>query len=223
MNNDPVILYEDGDLWICRKPAGMLTEAADGNGLADLLAARNGGYAGVIHRLDREVSGVTVWAKTPESAARLSALVAGHRLGKEYLAAVAGIPDGPEGELRDLLYYDRAKNKVFPVRRMRGGVREAILRYRVAKTLTLPGIGTVSLVRVEPLTGRTHQIRVQFASRGHAVIGDRRYGGAALPEGLPKGQILLSCRAITIPGPDGDRTFCEDPDWLRFVDPVSGS
>ena len=209
------ILFENDDLWVVRKPFGTVCEAADGKGLADLLAARNRGYAGVIHRLDREVGGLTVFAKTPVVAADLSARVAARTLRKEYLAAVLGAPEAA-GEWRDLLYYDRAKNKVFPVRRERKGVKEAILRYRVERTADLPGIGRASLVAVEPLTGRTHQIRVQFASRGHAVLGDRRYGGPALPEGMEKGQILLVCRSITIPVDGADRTFSEDPAWISL-------
>lgn len=211
------ILFENRDFWIVRKPAGVICEPDGGKGLADRLAAQNGGYAGVIHRLDREVGGLVVFAKTPAEAARLSALAAGRKLGKEYFAAVAGLLDAPEGELRDLLFYDRSKNKVFPVRRERGGVKEAILRYRAERVLTVAGIGKVTLVSVVPITGRTHQIRVQFASRGHAVIGDRRYGGAPLPDGLEKGQILLSCRALTIPTDTGERLFSEAPRWVDLL------
>ena len=211
------ILFENHDFWIVRKPAGIVCEADGGKGLADLLAARNNGYAGVIHRLDREVGGLVVFAKTPAEAARLSALVAERKLGKEYLAAIAGMLDEPEGELRDLLFYDRSKNKVFPVRRERRGVKEAILRYRVERVLDVPDMGNVTLVSVVPLTGRTHQIRVQFASRGHAVVGDRRYGGAPLPGGSEKGQILLSCRALSIPTDEGEKRFSQTPRWVDLL------
>ncbi len=211
------ILFENKDYWIVRKPAGVLCEPDGGKGLPDLLAAQNNGYAGVIHRLDREVSGLTVFAKTPSAAAALSATVAAHRLGKVYVAAVAGKLDAPEGELRDLLYYDRSHNKVYPVRRERRGVKEAILRYRVERILDLPDLGRVSLVDAEPITGRTHQIRVQFASRGHAVIGDRRYGGLPLPDRFERGQILLSCRRLVIPSTDRDRVYEEDPLWESIL------
>ena len=213
------ILFETDAYWIVRKPAGMLSEsdADGGRGLADLLAARNGGYAGAIHRLDREVGGLTVYAKTPASAARLSALVREKQFKKEYVALVAGTLDDPTGEWRDLLYYDRPKNKVYTVRRERRGVREAILRYRVEREAELPAVGAVSLVSVEPVTGRTHQIRVQFASRGHAVVGDRRYGGIPLPAGMKKGQILLSCRGLTVPDGEVLRSFSEEPEWLFEV------
>ena len=207
------ILLENNAYWIVRKPAGIVSEQNSGKGLADLLAAQNGGYAGVIHRLDREVSGVMVYAKTPDAAAKLSSLVADRRLKKEYLAAVAGALAEPAGELRDLLYYDRAKNKVFIARKQRKGVKEAVLRYRTEAVLEADGIGKVSLVAVEPITGRTHQIRAQFAARGHAIIGDRRYGGLPLPERFERGQILLSCRRISIPSDGDDAVYSEEPCW----------
>ena len=101
--------------------------------------------------------------------------------------------------LHDFLFYDRAKNKVFPVKRSRRGVKEAILQYRVERVAEWEGIGTVSFAAIRPLTGRTHQIRVQFSSRGHAVLGDRRYGAPPLPGKFEKGAIMLACRKITIP------------------------
>lgn len=210
------ILFETDSYWIVEKPSGLVSEASGGRGLADRLAEANGGYAGVIHRLDREVSGVMIYAKTPEAAAHFSELSRTHALEKEYLAAVAGTPEESAGELRDLLFYDRAKNKAFRVDRRRAGVKEAILQYQLEKTGVADGIGPVSVMRIKLLTGRTHQIRVQFASRGHAVIGDRRYGGPALPAGLAGGRILLSCRKISFPEGDGVKEFCKEPDWLSL-------
>ena len=211
------ILFENQDYWIIRKPSGTVSESSNGKGLADLLAARNHGYVGVIHRLDREVSGLMLYAKTPSAAARFSASSDGNAFRKEYLAAVSGTLDSPEGELSDLLFYDRSKNKVFPVSRRRQGVRKAVLRYRVEEVLETAAFGKVSLVSVEPVTGRTHQIRVQFASRGHSVVGDRRYGGVALPPDFEKGQILLCCRRLYLSSPDGLQTFASDPDWLLVL------
>lgn len=211
------ILSENNAYWIVRKPAGIVSEQDNRKGLVDLLAAQNGGYAGVIHRLDREVGGVMVYAKTPDAAAKLSALVADRRLKKEYLAAIAGELEEEAGELRDLLFYDRAKNKVFIARKQRRGVKEAVLRYRTEAVLEADGIGKISLVAVEPITGRTHQIRAQFAARGHAVVGDRRYGGLPLPERFARGQILLSCRSITIPSKDGDAVYAEEPLWKSLL------
>ena len=211
------ILFENDSYWIVKKPAGILCEQDNGHGVADLLAAKNGGYAGIIHRLDREVGGLMVYAKTPFAAAWLSELSQTHHLGKEYLAAIAGTPEEASGELRDLLFYNRTINKVFVTDRPRKGVKEAVLRYRVLDSFEVAGIGPVMLVAVEPLTGRTHQIRVQFACRGHAVLGDRRYGGKALPTEFAKGMILLACRKISIPEAKKTATFSADPDWLELL------
>lgn len=193
------ILWETKSVIAVVKPPELVSEqVGDGSGLGDLLAARNGGYIGVIHRMDRGVGGVTVYAKRKDAAAKLSEEVREHRLEKVYLAVIEGIPDTPEGEWKDLLYYDRSRGKVFPVKRMRGGVKEAILQYRVLKTATDPQTERpVALVEVTPLTGRTHQIRVQFASRGLPLLGDRKYGGHGSLG------ISLACHRITLPPMDG--------------------
>lgn len=207
------ILFENDAYWVVCKPAGILSEQDGGRGLADLLAAQNGGYAGVIHRLDREVGGLMLYAKTPAAASWLSELARTGKLKKEYLAAVAGTPEADAGEWTDLLFYDRSKNKVFPVDHARRGVKNAVLRYRVEKRGEYDGIGSISLVAVEPVTGRTHQIRVQFASRRHPVLGDRRYGGPALAGMAEQKGILLACRKLCFPEKDGTREFFAEPDW----------
>ena len=171
------ILYRDRDLTVCIKPPQLLSEQTPKkDGLADLIAAENGGYVGVVHRLDRGVGGVMVYANTPFAAAKLSASVQAHDLQKEYLAVVHGKPEASEGTLRDLLFHDRRLNKSFTVTRERAGVKEAILSYVVLKTAVLEGFGEVSLIRVRLYTGRTHQIRVQFSSRGLPLLGDGKYG-----------------------------------------------
>lgn len=214
------ILWETKSVVAVVKPAELVSEqVGDGSGLGDLLAERNGGYIGVIHRMDRGVGGVTVYAKTKEAAARLSEDVREHRLEKVYLAVTEGIPGEASGELRDLLYYDRSKNKVYPVKRKRNGVKEAVLQYSVLQTATHPKSGSpLALIAVTPLTGRTHQIRVQFASRGLPLLGDRKYGGHG-SEG-----ISLACHRITLPRADEgkDKTVRYDPegepwDWFDSV------
>ena len=171
------ILYEDRDIFVAVKPIGAVSEqTAASDGFADLLAARNDGYIGVIHRLDRAVSGVMVYARTQSAAAELSRAVQEHRFEKVYLAVVHGRPASDAGELRDLLFFDRQKQKSFVVDRVRSGVKEAILDYEVLETVEHPDLGEISLVRIILRTGRTHQIRVQFASRGHALVGDGKYG-----------------------------------------------
>lgn len=189
------ILQETKEWIAVVKPPELVSEqVGDGSGLGDLLAERNGGYIGVLHRMDRGVGGVTVYAKTKEAAARLSEAVREHRMEKRYLAIAEGIPDTPAGELRDLLFYDRAHNKVYPVKRKRNGVKEAVLQYKVLKTAVHPVTNEpLSLIEVTPLTGRTHQIRVQLASRGLPLAGDRKYGGHGTHG------IALACSRITIP------------------------
>jgi len=213
------ILFEDPQIIVAVKPPEMISEqSAAGDGFADLLTRRNKGYIGVVSRLDRGVGGVMVYAKTPAAASMLSRAVQEHQLQKEYLAITEGTPKAPFGELRDLLYYDRATNKVFRVSRMRRGVKEAVLHYRALKTVAHPETGAaLTLVLVRLLTGRTHQIRVQFSSRGLPLLGDRRYGGTG------KTGISLWCRGISLPamGNTPERCFAQAPDgipWTWFSD-----
>lgn len=189
MEQEVKIFFEDEVLLVCFKPRGVLS-ARDASGkcsMADLLAPRE---IYPVHRLDRDATGLMVFAKTKEGAAFLSAQM-GEGFRKEYLARCEGFP--PEaGELTDLLYHDRQKNKTYPVKRKRAGVKEARLAYQV-----LAQDEECSLVSVQLYTGRTHQIRVQFASRGYPLAGDRKYGaktGGSLQ--------LCSCR-LAFRHPDG--------------------
>ena len=194
------ILYEDEYLLCVIKPTGIPSE---GDGMPRLIGeylseAGSGAspYVGVIHRLDRDVSGVMVFAKREKTAAALSGMIARREFGKEYLAVVTGETDA-EGEMRDLLYHDKGRNKTFVVKRPRRGVREASLDYRTLAVRT--GEDSVrSLVHVRLHTGRTHQIRVQFASRRHPLLGDGKYGGG-------KGKIALFSHKITFVHPADGR------------------
>lgn len=171
----PDIRYEDDHLIVACKPAGMLSEDSGDNSLPALLRAHTGGTIYPVHRLDRTTGGLIVYAKTPDTASALSRLIRAHQIEKIYLAAVEGTPDPRGGEMRDLLYYDRTKGKAYPVSRPRKGVKEASLSYETLDTVMYEGT-ELSLVRVRLYTGRTHQIRVQFASRKTPLVGDRRYG-----------------------------------------------
>ena len=174
---DISILFEDQHIIVVEKPTALVCEStAKGDGLADLLAEHTGGYIGTVHRLDRGVSGVMVYAKTPAAAAKLSAAVQAKELKKEYLAVVHGVPQPESGEMRDLLFHDRRQNKTFVVRRQRAGVKEALLEYDTVEALTTARGEECTLVHVLLHTGRTHQIRVQFASRGLTILGDGKYG-----------------------------------------------
>jgi 23S rRNA pseudouridine1911/1915/1917 synthase len=158
-----------------------------------------------------------VYAKYRTSPARFSEALRNGQTKKTYLAETEGIPEMPERELRDLLFYDRKRSKVFVVDRNRNGVKEAILQYRVLKTAIHPQTNApIALVEVHPVTGRTHQIRVQFASRRLPLLGDRKYGGHG-----NKG-ISLACHRIVIPavGSEPERTVCYEPigepwDWMK--------
>ena len=162
------ILYEDKWLCLCVKEPGILSESS---GMPELLGEQCGQEHFPVHRLDRAVGGLMVYARDSKSAGRLSALVAERSFEKEYLAVLPGRPPEPEGVLKDLLFKDSAKNKSYVVQRMRKGVKEASLAYRV-----LEEQDGMSLVSVQLHTGRSHQIRVQFSSRGLPLLGDVKYG-----------------------------------------------
>ena len=126
------ILFEDKHLVVCIKPRGVLSQEGAGETMPSLLAAERGGEFYPVHRLDKEVSGVMVYARTKEAAAKLSQLVSDHdAFRKQYLAVVEGVPKDAQGILEDLLFHDRFKNKTYVVDRMRGGVKAAKLSYEV--------------------------------------------------------------------------------------------
>lgn len=166
------ILFEDGDILVCIKPVGVVSQADETkNNMISLLETLTGGSIYPLHRLDREVGGVMIYAKSRFAASVLSKDIANHKFKKEYLALVHGKPQENSGEMRDLLFKDSRKNKSFVVNRMRKGVKEALLDYEV-----LNSKNGLSLVNVLLHTGRTHQIRVQFASRKMPLAGDKKYG-----------------------------------------------
>lgn len=191
------ILYSDKHLAVCVKPVGLDSEAELPNALKELL----GGEIFPIHRLDKNVGGVMVYARTKPAAAKLSKAVQDGRMVKEYVAMVHGAP--PEsGDWTDFLFKDSRKNKVFVVKKERKGVKLARLEYQCLRS------GEKSLVHVRLHTGRSHQIRVQFASRGFPLVGDHKYGSrddAAAP-------MLFSCR-ISIPCGEEIKVFEKFPDW----------
>lgn len=164
------------------KPAGMESEKE----VPEKLGVLAGGSFYPVHRLDRQVGGVMVYARNREAAAALSDLIAKGLFCKEYQAVCHGnLPS--EGEMRDLLWKDVRQNKVFVVQRMRSGVREAVLRYRVEEPAG--EADGLCRVRIRLLTGRSHQIRVQFASRKHPLAGDHKYGA----RDRMKNPMLFSC------------------------------
>lgn len=165
------ILWQDAQALVCCKPVGVCAQGEDAAALPALLSAQTGAEIYSLHRLDQAVGGVMVFAKTKQAAGKLGAAIAENRLGKEYLAVLEKRPPEDDGELCDLLFHDRTKNKTYVVSRERKGVKQAKLSYRV-----LAENEAGCLVHVRLHTGRTHQIRVQFASRHCPLAGDGKYG-----------------------------------------------
>ncbi len=133
------------------------------------------GEALTVHRLDRPVGGVMVYARHKKAAAALSAAVQNGTLKKIYTAVVTGAPETPSGEWRDRLYHDARQNKTFVVNGERKGAKEAVLRYTLLEKKAANGVD-FSRISIELLTGRSHQIRVQCGSRQLPLVGDGKYG-----------------------------------------------
>ncbi|MBR3596746.1 MAG: RluA family pseudouridine synthase [Clostridia bacterium] len=188
------ILHENERFIVCIKPAGKTSQGEGKNSLVTDLKEHTGGEIYPVHRLDTATSGVMVYAKTKETAADITRQITENTFKKTYLALVHGTPEPEKGDMEDFLFKDSKKNKSFVVKKERKGVRKASLSYEVIEKR-----GELSLVKIHLRTGRTHQIRVQFASRKHPVFGDGKYGAS---DNVP--YIALYSHEIT------------------FTDPVSG-
>ena len=165
------LLYTDDDILVCLKPARVLSTDEPG-GLPDLCREALGNPQAdvrTVHRLDRVVSGLMVLARNAKAASELSRQIREDAFEKEYLAVVHGVPE-ESGTLRDLLGRDKARKMTFVAQEPARGVQEAILHYQRLNTCK-----SLSKVRIQLVTGRTHQIRVQFASRGMPLVGERKY------------------------------------------------
>ena len=166
------LIYQDKEIVVCIKPARVKSTDEPG-GVPELVRQALGDpHADVrtVHRLDQVVSGLMVLARTAKAASELSRQIRENEFEKEYQAVVHGVPTEETGTLRDLLFRDKARRMTLVAQETAKGVQEAVLDYQVLRTAD-----SMTRVRVKLHTGRTHQIRVQFASRGMALVGERKY------------------------------------------------
>lgn len=199
------IIHQTAEYVVVCKAAGEDSE----HDLPEMLAEQNGDRATdyyVVHRLDQAVAGLLVLARNRVTAAELSRQLTENRLRKTYLCVVPGVPAPASGEMQDLLYQDKMKRKMFPVKRKRAGVKEASLRYHVLETKLMNttvtsskqedtaavGASQLTLVEVELQTGRFHQIRCQFAARKLPLVGDGKYGSR-----VRSPHLALFCRQLS--------------------------
>lgn len=194
------ILYSDSNIIVCVKPLGLDSEKQ----LPEKLKEIYEGEIFTLHRLDLNVGGVMVYARNKHTAAQLSKVIQEGNMIKEYVAMVHGTPE-PIGILEDLLWKDSKKNKVFVVKRMRNGVKKAKLEYKVLKE------DENSLVHIRLYTGRSHQIRVQFSSRGYPLVGDHKYGS----KDKKTEPMLFSCK-LTFKYKGKEISFEKYPEWANF-------
>ena len=207
------ILYQDNRIVVAVKPAGILSTDEPGGMPSLLRQALNTDCIRTVHRLDAQTGGVMVFARSRMAASLLSQQVRERQFSKCYLAAVHGTPQPQSGEMRNLLGRDSVRRVTYVADTPSADTREALLTYE-----TLDTADGLSLVRVQLHTGRTHQIRVQFASRGLPLAGDRKYG---IPE---DGTVPLALWAYRLsfahPQTGQEMSFtCPPPEtepWTRF-------
>ncbi len=198
-------LYLDDDIVVCIKPARVLSTDEPG-GLPDLVREALGDPKAdvrTVHRLDRVVAGLMVLARNAKAASELSRQIRDDEFEKEYLAVVHGRPEEDSGTLRDLLGRDKARKMTYVAQEPAKGVQEAVLDYQVLSTAS-----EMSRVQIRLHTGRTHQIRVQFASRGMPLVGERKYSELNDPCEIA----LWSCRiGFTHPKTGERMEFTHEP------------
>lgn len=217
------VLLEDNHCLAVNKPAGLLSQGDETGepSLVDLARdylrakyAKPGNvFVGLVHRLDRPTSGVVLLARTSKGADRLAAQFRAGTVRKVYRAVVEGAPDPPEGEWDDRLVKDEARNVVRVVGRDDPEGRKARVAYRV-----LGRHGAMSTVELIPTTGRGHQLRVQLASRGMPIVGDRKYGArSTLLAGDGRPRVALHAFELAFRHPTRPETLVVTapipPDW----------
>ncbi|MBO4926822.1 MAG: RluA family pseudouridine synthase [Clostridiales bacterium] len=228
----PKILFEDNHLLVAVKPAGVLSQS-DASGAPDMLTLLKAylvekyhkpgeAYLGLLHRLDRPVRGVMVFAKTSKCASRVSEQIRNRTIGKRYRAIVYGAFDEEKGEIRSFLRKNSKTNlvDVYPDRvSAPKDAKECFLEYEVLGQGKIAGV-PVSLLAVDLHTGRSHQIRAQLSSIGHPIVGDRKYGRG--PNRFA-GDILLESFHLELDHPvSAERMVFEIPisdeePWKQFI------
>ena len=203
------VIYEDNHILVVEKPVNIPSQA-DKTGDMDMLTLvkeylkekyqKPGNvYVGLVHRLDRPVGGIMIFAKTSKAASRLSESIRTKDFQKTYLAVVHSENLKSEAVLEDYMWKNEALNKSMIVSKEKHGAKLARLQYRVIESIE----NSLSLVEIQLETGRHHQIRVQFSSRGNSLYGDQKYGSG------PKGeQIALWAYKIHFKHPVKDEWMC---------------
>ncbi len=204
------ILFENKNLIFAVKPRGFSSQSTGGRDMVSMLSEHTKGEIYCVHRLDTATGGVMVFAKNRKSAEFLSKAFAENVVDKRYFAVVCGSPE-KESVLEDILWHDRVQNKSFVVKTERKGAKKAKLEYKILAENELNG-AIFALAEIKLHTGRTHQIRAQFSSRGYPLAGDGKYGGKS---GLP---LALWCASLSLP--NGMSYSCPPPEdeeiWKIF-------
>ena len=198
-------VYLDSSIAVCVKPSGVRSTDEPG-GMPELVRQALGDPKAdvrTVHRLDQVVSGLMVLARNEAAASELSRQIRDGEFEKEYLAVVHGAPGQTQGELRDLLYRNKARRMTMVADEPGKGVQEAILRYQV-----LSQREDMSKVQIQLLTGRTHQIRVQFASRNMPLVGERKYSTLEDPCAIALWSYKIGIRH---PASGEEMTFIKEP------------
>ncbi len=221
---EPTIIFEDNHLLVLNKPAGWLVQA-DRTGdftltdwgksyIKEKYGKPGAVYLNPAHRIDRPVSGAVLFGRTDKALGRLTTLFRERKVAKTYLALTLDAPSAPSGELRHYLLKNEKRNTVEVFNKPQGEAKESITRYEL-----LDKVGNLFLLKVEPLTGRPHQIRVQLNAIGCSILGDLKYGA---PEALPDQSIALHCRSMKFIHPVRlDEVMLEanlpETDWWKKV------
>ena len=214
------ILYEDNHIIAVYKPSGVLAQGDETGeeSLLDLVKKyikekrkKPGNvFLGLVHRLDRPVSGIIIFAKTSKGASRLSEQFKNHEVEKTYHAVVSGKMDRKKGVIFSHLMKDEDKNKVFVRQSASRDTKESELSYEVVESNN-----KFSLLKVKPLTGRSHQIRAQLSSVGHPIVGDIKYGAK---ESLPDNSIMLSATGLTFKKATGDELIKLEVPPMKLIE-----